>query len=84
MVCIKIFKLILDTIIIYDDFGIAAACRAYFMFQIFNHPNAFILNGGFSKWRSLKNEILNYEPSKVDQKMNKSYSFNHKMHFTLS
>ncbi len=51
MVCIKLFKLILDTIVIYDDFGIAAACRAYFMFQIFNHPNAFILNGGFSKWR---------------------------------
>jgi hypothetical protein len=46
-----IFTIILDLVVAYDDFGIAAACRAYYMFSAFNHKNVFILNGGYNKWK---------------------------------
>ncbi len=41
-----------DKVVIYDDFGIAGACRAYWLFKTFGHKNAYILNGGLIKWEA--------------------------------
>jgi thiosulfate/3-mercaptopyruvate sulfurtransferase len=41
-----------DDVIVYDDFGVAGACRAYYMFDVFNHKNVYILNGGYDAWKS--------------------------------
>ncbi len=41
-----------DTIIVYDQSGIAmAACRAWWMFKSFGHDKIFILNGGLPEWK---------------------------------
>jgi len=42
-----------DTVVVYDDFGVAGACRAYYMFDLFNHKNAFVLNGGYERWKQV-------------------------------
>ena len=39
-----------DNLVFYDDFGVAGACRAYWMMKNYGFENCFILDGGLQKW----------------------------------
>jgi thiosulfate/3-mercaptopyruvate sulfurtransferase len=44
-----------DRVVVYDRlFGGAAAARAWWMFRVFGYDNVAMLNGGFTRWTSLK------------------------------
>lgn len=36
-----------NIVILYDDFGVTGACRAWWMFKYFGHEKAYIMNGKF-------------------------------------
>ena len=39
-----------DTLIVYDDVGLYASPRAWWMFRAMGHENVFVLNGGLPAW----------------------------------
>ena len=41
-----------DTIVVYDGSGLYSAPRVWWTFRIFGAKNAFILDGGFPKWKA--------------------------------
>ena len=51
------------TVIFYGDKNNWWACYAFWVFQLFGHPNAKILNGGRKKWMDEKRELTKNKPS---------------------
>ncbi len=45
-----------DDIVVYDDFGVTGACRAYWMLQTYGFENVYVLNGGYKAWKNLQNK----------------------------
>ena len=41
-----------DSVVIYSGAGLMGAARAWWMFRVFGHARAAILDGGFPKWRA--------------------------------
>jgi thiosulfate/3-mercaptopyruvate sulfurtransferase len=39
-----------NRIVVYDGGGVAAACRAWWMFKVFGHEDVVVLDGGLNKW----------------------------------
>ena len=39
-----------DTLVVYDDVGLYASPRAWWMFKAMGHDNVFVLNGGLPAW----------------------------------
>jgi thiosulfate/3-mercaptopyruvate sulfurtransferase len=51
------------TVIFYGDKNNWWACYAFWVFQLFGHPNAKILNGGRKKWMDESRELTKNKPS---------------------
>lgn len=45
-----------DDILVYSDFGIIGASRAYWMFKAFN-KNVFVLNDTIENWKRYGNQV---------------------------
>jgi thiosulfate/3-mercaptopyruvate sulfurtransferase len=60
-----------QTIVIYDDQGIYASPRIWWIFKAFGVENVFILNGGLPKWmaegKEVTSEPTSAEPKTLDQ-----------------
>lgn len=64
------------TVIFYDDVAGMSAARGVWLLAYFSHPRAFMLNGGFRKWKSLGMPIEiqtnGFKPAKFSGKVNKN------------
>lgn len=63
------------TVVFYDDISGMTAARGVWILLYFSHPNVFMLDGGFKKWRNLKlpteTKTNGFKPSKFSGKVNK-------------
>jgi len=62
-------------VVFYDDVAGMSAARGVWLLEYFSHPNSFMLNGGFRKWKSLGLPIEiktnGFRPAKFSGKTNK-------------
>jgi thiosulfate/3-mercaptopyruvate sulfurtransferase len=63
------------TVVFYDDVAGMSAARGVWLLMYFSHPRAFMLNGGFKKWQSLRlpveTKTNGFRPAKFSGKTNK-------------
>jgi thiosulfate/3-mercaptopyruvate sulfurtransferase len=51
-------------VVIYDAEGLGSlAARAWWLFKLFGHPRALLLNGGLSAWRAARRPVVQGRPS---------------------
>ena len=63
------------TIVFYDEVSGMSAARGVWLLMYFSHPHAFMLDGGFKKWKSLglptETKTNGFKPVKFTGKINK-------------
>ena len=60
-----------DSVVIYDDFGIAGACRAYWMFKVFNDKqDVYILNSDYENYKKQSESAAFIEKNEVTDSLN--------------
>ena len=63
------------TVVFYDEVSGMSAARGVWTLMYFSHPNTFMLNGGFKKWKSLglstETKTNGFKPAKFSGKINK-------------
>jgi thiosulfate/3-mercaptopyruvate sulfurtransferase len=63
------------TVVFYDEISGMSAARGVWILTYFSHPNTFMLDGGFKKWRSLglstETKTNGLKPAKFSGKINK-------------
>jgi thiosulfate/3-mercaptopyruvate sulfurtransferase len=64
------------TVVFYDEVAGMSASRGVWLLMYFSHPHAFMLDGGFKKWKSLglpmETKTNGFKPTKFSGKINKS------------
>ncbi len=62
-------------VVFYDDVAGMSAARGVWLLAYFSHKKAFMLNGGFRKWKSLglpiEKKTIGFRPAKFSGKINK-------------
>ncbi|WP_101477749.1 sulfurtransferase [Candidatus Nitrosotalea bavarica] len=63
------------TVVFYDEISGMSAARGVWTLMYFSHPNTFMLDGGFKKWKSLglvtETKTNGFKPEKFSGKINK-------------
>lgn len=63
------------TVVFYDEVSGMSAARGVWTLMYFSHPNTFMLDGGFKKWKSLglvtETKTNGFKPNKFSGKINK-------------
>ncbi len=63
------------TVVFYDEVSGMSAARGVWTLMYFSHPNTFMLDGGFKKWKSLglvtETKTNGFKPAKFSGKINK-------------
>lgn len=63
------------TVVFYDEVSGMSAARGVWTLMYFSHPNTFMLDGGFKKWKSLglptETKTNGFKPTKFSGKINK-------------
>ena len=65
-------------LVVYDSYGLFSAARCWWMFKIFGHENASVLNGGLKKWLAEGRAVESGEPP-APQSKHFTANFNSKM-----
>ena len=64
------------TVVFYDEVSGMSAARGVWTLMYFSHPNTFMLDGGFKKWKSLglvaETKTNGFKPEKFSGKINKN------------
>lgn len=54
-------------VVVYDQAGIVAACRVWWMFRLMGHGDVAVLDGGLPKWLAEGREVEDLEPPRRDR-----------------
>ena len=70
-----------DRVVLYNQGSNVQACRVYWMFKTYGHPNVSILNGGFKKWAEEKRPVESHADDANEDDY--AYTFNGDLHRSI-